>query len=572
MFHGACEPPLVALLVEDHQADAELFAIRLASGSDGPNTTAVQLIRVETMAVACATLRQTLVDVVILDLSLPDAARLEGLHQIRAVAPAVPLIVLTGRSDHALALEALRAGAQDYVIKPPPDGPGLRRILRYACERHRLLQQLDSAVRASTTSALRWRLLAEVGRLLTAPNDPAAAIASVARAVVPSAADCLVVYLAGDEEFPSVTEVAHVDGVKAIDIRNRLRPLVDDSASEMWSVLGSLAGDDARLAGGGETMPLLLELLGLSSGTAVALRFAGRVRGLLLLSVTAGHEDAALDVEFTRSLVDRIGLSLEQVGLVRRAQRAAAARDRAVSIVSHDLGNPLSIVEICASALLDPEPPPMNGVQDMAQMILHNAAWMRRIMQDLLDRASLDAGRLTLDRHPTPVAYVVNEAQTMFASSAAEHAVEFVVESETAMPRLDADPYRLIQALSNLLSNAIKFTPIGGKVVLSAKRAFEGSRERWPMEAERSERVQGVRFVVSDTGPGIPAEDLNHVFDWFWHSQRDGQGGTGLGLAIAKSLIEAHGGHLHVDSVVGRGSTFSFTVPIADSETASVGQ
>jgi signal transduction histidine kinase len=92
------------------------------------------------------------------------------------------------------------------------------------------------------------------------------------------------------------------------------------------------------------------------------------------------------------------------------------------------------------------------------------------------------------------------------------------------------------------------------------------------MEAERSERVQGVRFVVSDTGPGIPAEDLNHVFDWFWHSQREGHGGTGLGLAIAKGLIEAHGGDLQVDSVLGRGSTFSFTVPIADSETARVGQ
>ena len=571
MVYGARASPLVALLVEDNQADAEFFAIRLGSGSDGPNTTAVRLIHVETMTAACATLRQTLVDVVILDLSLPDAARLEALHHIRVIAPSVPLIVLTGRNDHALALEALRAGAQDYVIKPPPDGPGLRRILRYACERERLLQQLDSAVRASTTSARWWRLLAEVGKLLTAPNDPAVAIASVARALVPSAADCLVVYLAGDDEFPSVIEVAHVDGPKAIDVRDRLNALIDDSARNIRSLLASLASDDA-VSGEGGTMPLLLELLGVSSGTALALRFGGRVRGMLLLSVTARHADAAVDEEFARSLVDRIGLWLEQVGLLRRAQRAAAARDRAVSIVSHDLGNPLSIVEICASALLDPEPPPMNGVQDMAQMILHNAAWMRRIMQDLLDRASLDAGRLTLDRHPTPVAYVVNEAQMMFASSAAEHAVEFVVESETGMPRLDADPYRLIQALSNLLSNAMKFTPIGGKVVLSAKRAFDGSRERWPMEAERSERVRGVRFVVSDTGPGIPAEDLNHVFDWFWHSQRERQGGTGLGLAIAKSLIEAHGGHLQVDSVLGRGSAFSFTVPIADGETASVGQ
>lgn len=110
---------------------------------------------------------------------------------------------------------------------------------------------------------------------------------------------------------------------------------------------------------------------------------------------------------------------------------------------------------------------------------------------------------------------------------------------------------QLLQVLSNLVGNAMKFTPVGGWVALSA----DGGAPAAP-----------VRFAVSDSGPGIPPEELAHVCDWFWQAQRAGRGSNGLGLAIAKGLIESHGGALHVDSVPGQGSTFWFTVPVAHSE------
>jgi signal transduction histidine kinase len=139
--------------------------------------------------------------------------------------------------------------------------------------------------------------------------------------------------------------------------------------------------------------------------------------------------------------------------------------------------------------------------------------------------------------------------------------LEFVAECAPDLPRVDADPRRLLQALSNLLSNAMKFTPAGGRVVLSARAADETSHPH-------TAGVEGgaVRFAVSDTGRGIPPEDLDRVFDWFWQSRRGERSGTGLGLAIAKGLIEAHRGHLHVESVPGHGSTFWFAVPTSGGE------
>jgi signal transduction histidine kinase len=244
--------------------------------------------------------------------------------------------------------------------------------------------------------------------------------------------------------------------------------------------------------------------------------------------------------------------------------RAVAARDRAVGIVSHDLGNPLSTIQICATALLDPEPPSATGVRHMAQIIQRSAAWMQQIVQDLLDRASLDAGRLVLNRQPTAASDVIGAAQVIFGPVAAEQEIEFVVEIAPDVPAVDADPRRLLQILSNLLSNAIKFTPAGGRIVVSARAAQPEMLE--PQARAGRDRAL-VRFQVSDTGVGIAPEDLAHVFDWFWHSEPAGKMGTGLGLAIAGGLVEAHHGRLHVESAPGQGSAFWFTLAAASSAT-----
>jgi signal transduction histidine kinase len=548
--------PLAALVVAGNPGDMDVIAARLGPAPGGAPTQPVRLLRADSVAAACAALGHAQVDVVLLDLSLPDSPWLEALHRIRVAASGAPVVVLTGIADEALALEALRAGAQDYVLWPPPDGATLRRILRYARERQHLLQDLDVAVQASETAARRWRLLAEVSQCFAAgAHDPRAAIAEVAGLIVPDGADGVVLYLVGTEEVPPIVEVAHVDVRLRDEIRARLRDLITGAP-------GRDGGDSGKTE---IVSRSLLASLGLMPSIAAPLYTGGEACGLVSLQIRQRPGAGAADDEFVRSLADRISLGLEQASMFRQTRRALAARDRAVGIVSHDLRNPLSTIQLCATALLDPEPPPVAGIRRMAQIILHSAGLVQQIAQDLLDRASLDAGRLALHREPTIVADVIGATQAMFAPMAEDQALELVVESATDLPPIDADPHRLVQVLSNLLSNALKFTPAGGRVALKARAA----------DAEPGDphiggvASRGVRFTVSDTGPGIAPGDLAHVFDWFWQSPRSGGTGAGLGLAISKGLIEAHRARLHVESVQGQGTTFWFTLPAVAAEAAS---
>jgi signal transduction histidine kinase len=288
--------------------------------------------------------------------------------------------------------------------------------------------------------------------------------------------------------------------------------------------------------------------------------------GILGAHAREPHHFTPDDANFLQSVAHLLATALqrfradaEREGLLRQMGRAVAARDRAVDIVSHDLGNPLSTIQVCAAALLDPEPSSPDGVRHMAHIIQRSAAWMQQIVHDLLDRASLDAGRLVLHLQPTAVADVLGAAHAIFAPVAVEHAIELVMESAPELPAANADPQRLLQVLSNLLSNAIKFTPAGGRIVVTARLALGEGRE----PAAAMERGGGIRFEVRDSGCGIAPEDLAHVFDWYWHSEREGRTGTGLGLAIAGGLVEAHHGRLHVESTPGRGSRFWFTIPAA---------
>jgi signal transduction histidine kinase len=537
---------LVTLLIEDNAADAELIAIRLESAVRDTDPCPIYLLHATSVQTGCALLRRERVDAVILDLALPDARGLEAVHRVRLAAAGVPVIVLTGVADQEMAIAALRAGAQDYVLKPPPDGGSLSRIIHYACERQRLLQELDGSVHASALAERQWRLLCEVSAALALSPEIDPAVERVARVLVPEIADSFVLFLAG-KKAPGGARHWHLRGDSAPALRDGLKRLLvrfgpDDLQSGEWR----------------QEIAALFEAAGLASGSAVPLHVDGRVRGLLLLGASAERREGPTDETFAFAVADRIDMTISQTRLLRRTQRAVAARDRAVSIVSHDLRNPIATIQICARALLEPEPPTAAGVRQMGDLVLRSAAWMQQIVEELLDRATLDAGRLALHRVPTDVTGIMSAAQAMFATAARINEVELELSSDPQLPLVQADAHRLTQVLANLLGNAIKFTPPGGRVRLSAEAV------RSPLDARESDVPERhIRFSVSDTGRGISAEDLRHVFDWFWHTQSDTRSGVGLGLSIARGIVEAHRGRLHVESTPGRGSTFSFTLPIA---------
>jgi signal transduction histidine kinase len=538
---------LVVLLVEDDAADAELIAIRLESATRRGEPQEIRLLHASTAREARALLRRERVDAIILDLSLPDTRGLEVVHLVRAAAVGIPVIVLTGVQDEAMAVAALRAGAQDYVLKPPPDGCSLLRIIRYACERQGLIQALDRSLHASAVAERQWRLLAEAGELLAPANRLGRAIERVGRLLVPDVADCFLLVLAG-------RRTAH-----GRRLRWRLRGECAPSLRDGLERLIARAGDrPIRSAASSDAIRALLAESGLT-GDARPLHVGGRVRGLMVLASAATRRDGNTDEAFANAIADRIDMAMSQARLLRRTLRAVAARDRAVSIVSHDLRNPLSTIQICARALLDPEPTMTQEARQMGDLIQRSATWMQQIVDELLDHAALDAGAMTLRRRPTPVADIMSAVHSLFATVAQAAGIDLVLRSDPALPSIDADAHRLLQALSNLLGNAMKFTPTGGRVDLIVENSSADRRHRRPVAMDPS----FLRFSVRDNGPGIRAEDLAHVFDWFWHAPRQGRTGVGLGLAITKGIVEAHRGSVLVESVPGSGSTFSFTIPIS---------
>jgi PAS domain S-box-containing protein len=227
------------------------------------------------------------------------------------------------------------------------------------------------------------------------------------------------------------------------------------------------------------------------------------------------------------------------------AQQAIRARDEILAVVSHDLRNPLSAITMCAGALREPEPPRAESVRELGETIARATEWMDRIIRDLVDVASIEAGRLSLRRERTTVGAIVEQAVLLLEPLCEERQLSLGREIAPDLPIVAADAQRIVQVLSNLVGNACRFTPPGGRVTVRAMRD-DG----------------GVRMSVEDTGAGIPAEDQPRVFDRYWHADRGTRRtGSGLGLAIARGIVEAHGGRMWLESQVGRGSAFLFTLP-----------
>jgi PAS domain S-box-containing protein len=259
-------------------------------------------------------------------------------------------------------------------------------------------------------------------------------------------------------------------------------------------------------------------------------------------------------VDRVRTLADLASIALQRLRALeeseRRREEAEAAvrgRDEVLSIVSHDLRNPLGTVTMSASLLRDREIT-LDEQQREQQLdiISRSAQRMNRLIQDLLDVARIEGKRFTLScRCEDPAALTTEVCESFFRMARAK-SVALSTRCMPRLPRIMVDRDRIVQVLSNFLNNALKFTPAGGRIEL---------------DVSRDEEDHSVRFSVSDTGSGIRPEDLPHVFSRYWQAKRTAHLGSGLGLAIAKGIAEAHHGRVDVRSEPGRGSTFSLYIP-----------
>ena len=321
------------------------------------------------------------------------------------------------------------------------------------------------------------------------------------------------------------------------------RAILDSKAQLVNEVsdrlLLEIAEDENHLA--------ILRALAPASMMMVPLRSRERVLGALLFARDAtekAYDDN--DVVLAVELAQRAASAVDNAQLYRRAQQAIRAREDVLSVVSHDLRNPLAVISMCTTSLTKSGFGDDERNQEAIRAIQESTQWAQRLIQDLLDVAAIDAGGLSLTRRPEDPVVLVTRAALYFEELAATSSIVLETDLPERLPTVLCDADRMLQAFGNLIANALKFTPKGGVILLGA--ASEGG---------------SVRFFVQDNGPGIPDEDVPHIFDRFWTARRDSRTrGTGMGLAIVRGIAEAHGGRVWAERGSSGGAMFNLLIPV----------
>ncbi|HWU90232.1 MAG TPA: GAF domain-containing sensor histidine kinase [Kofleriaceae bacterium] len=399
---------------------------------------------------------------------------------------------------------------------------------------------------------LEQRVLADAGAALVS-LDYEEALHLIARVAVRALADFAVLFVVEEGGEPRRVATASRDPALTwcMDTLMVLPP-PPRAAHPIWEVLETRTSQIRELA------PERYEALAESpehlrslraarprSSLSVPLLLAGQCVGVLYLtSSTRWFEQR--DLCLAEELARRCALFIENARLHRAERRAIQARDEMLAIVAHDLRNPLNSIVLHSELLRAYGAESHPRSREPIDAIVSAAKRMNRIIEDLLDVTRSETGHLAIERARIPAGTLVTEVVATQRPQVATRALELRLDLAEDLPDVWADPDRISQVFENLVGNSMKFTT-GGRISIGAA----------PQQGE-------VRFWVADTGSGIPPQDLPYLFDRFWQARKTRSvAGLGLGLAIAKGIVEAHDGRIWVESQVGVGSTFFFTLPIA---------
>ncbi len=403
------------------------------------------------------------------------------------------------------------------------------------------------------------RFLAEAGRQLALSIDWEVTLKRVARLALPVLGNwSLVVVLGPDGKPRSVaaeTDDPSREGAVAdllahypvdLEAPHGVGRILRTGEAELLreSDVESFVGEGADAA----LRRKLLRRLGLMSYLGAPLEIGGRVVGAIAFGLWEGRRHyGADDLALATELARRCAVALANARLYQAAQDATRVREEVMAVVSHDLKTPLAALLLGAQNVgrLAPAGSAGDELRRSGAAVRRTAERMGRLIHDLVDFGSLEAGRLSMNLAPADGAAVAREALEAMAGLATERGVALALDAPSRVPVV-CDPHRLTQALHNLLANALHVTSEGGEVTLRVVAA-EGSST----------------LTVADSGPGIPEDELPHIFERWYRGSRAAYAGSGLGLAIVRGIVEAHGGRVWVESAPGRGSAFHVALPSA---------
>jgi signal transduction histidine kinase len=428
-----------------------------------------------------------------------------------------------------------------------------------AIENARLLTELRTRTQELTRSVEQLTALGEIGRAVSSTLDLETVLTTiVAHANQLSGTDGGAIY-----EFDEASE----------ELRLRVTLEFEDELIQALRAAPIRLGEGAVGRAGMARRPVQIpDILDDASYTGRLREVAERAGYRALLAVPLRREDQLVGAlvlrrrvpgAFPQETIDLLQtfaaqsvlaiqnarLFLEIADKSRQLEAASRHKSEFLANMSHELRTPLNAVIGFSEVLLQRMFGDLNAKQDeYLKDIYASGQHLLSLINDILDLSKIEAGRMELAPAPFHLPSALENAVTLVRERAARHGIALQLEVDPRLGELVGDERKVKQVLLNLLSNAVKFTPEGGRISLKA-----------------AQKDGAVEIAVTDTGVGIAPEDQTAIFEEFrqvGHDESRKQEGTGLGLTLAKKFVELHGGRIWVESEVGAGSTFTFSIPL----------
>jgi len=515
------------LLVEDNPADARIIEEYL------------QEIYKDTYVLAtCQYVKKALVeleknnfDVILLDLTLPDSVGLDSFTTIFKKAPECPIIILTGLNDESVGINAVKFGAQDFLIKNNVNPDSLKHSITHSLERYKLLKAL----------AKNAKILEEKTTDLSRKQ----------------------------QQFEEAQKIAHMGSWEWDLLTNTI--LWSD---ELFRIYGLKPQEFVPTFGSADKFIHVDDKGYVTKITRQA--YSDKTPFSLNYRIVAMDGRERMIHEVTTILVDFEGKSSKMFGTLQDlteqrkleeltkekeiAGRLAIAKDQFISNMSHEIRTPLNGIIGFTKVLL------RNGVtekqREQLQAIKSSADILLVLINDILDISKMEAGKIYIEETELNLTELINTILVSFELRFEEKKLQIALKFDDRIPKIMmGDPVRIEQILLNLLNNSLKFTNPDGKITIQTNLI------------EEDEKEASIEFSISDTGIGIQEEKLEEIFKPFVQATRDTTrkyGGTGLGLSIVKRLVELMDGTLFVKSKINEGSTFTFVLPFKKTNATEV--